>query len=100
MTSLPLKGDGTMRWIEIAVAAALVGGFAGSAAAGEGKARTFPFARGDVGKVPAGWKAAQTNKGAGSVWKVVEDETAPSKTGRALAQTADSPAAVFNLCVA
>ncbi|SRR6266542_3616704 len=69
--------------------------------AGEGKARTFRFAKGEVGKVPDGWKAAQTNKGANSsIWKVVADETAPSKSGFALAQTAESPSAVFNLCVA
>src|SRR5215207_818817 len=67
-------------------------------AAGEPKAVTFTKA--DLGKVPAGWKAAQTGKGDGSVWKVVEDKTAPSKSGFALAQTAESPNAVFNLCVA
>jgi hypothetical protein len=65
-----------------------------------GKAQGFRFARDDVGKVPAGWKATQTNQGAGSVWKVVADETAPSTTGLVLAQTAESPSAVFNLCVA
>src|SRR5207302_385270 len=65
-----------------------------------GKTRDFHFAKGDVGKVPAGWKATQTNKGEGSVWKVVADDTAPSKTGLVLAQTAASPDAVFNLCVA
>ncbi|HZT80400.1 MAG TPA: family 16 glycoside hydrolase, partial [Gemmataceae bacterium] len=48
----------------------------------------------------AGWKAAQTGKGEGSVWKVVADTTAPSKSGYALAQTAESPNAMFNLCVA
>jgi hypothetical protein len=50
--------------------------------------------------VPAGWKAAQTGKGEGSIWKVVEDKTVPSKSGFSLAQTAESPGAVFNLCVA
>ena len=39
------------------------------------------------------------NTGEGSVWKVVADETAPSKSGFALAQTAASPGSVFNLCV-
>src|SRR5205823_5700455 len=38
--------------------------------------------------------------GEGSVWKVVGDTTAPSKIGFALAQTAESPGAMFNLCVA
>ena len=68
--------------------------------AAEEKARTFTFAKEDVGKVPAGWQADKTGKGEGSVWKVVEDKTAPSKSGFALAQTAESPSAVFNLCVA
>src|SRR5438552_17068562 len=63
------------------------------------KARTITFTKGDAGKLPSGWKAAQTGKGE-SVWKVVADDTAPSKTGYALAQTTDDPEALFNLCVA
>jgi hypothetical protein len=58
------------------------------------------FTKDDVGKVPAGWKAEKTGKGEGSVWKVVADESAPSKSGLVLAQTAESPRALFNLCVA
>lgn len=61
--------------------------------------KAVTFTKGDLGKVPAGWKAAQTGKGEGSVWKVVEDKTAPSKSGFALAQTAEGPNALFNLCV-
>jgi hypothetical protein len=68
--------------------------------AADEKGRSFHFGKDDTGKVPAGWKAAQTGKGEGSVWKVVPDDTAPAKTGYALAQTADSPSAFFNLCVA
>jgi hypothetical protein len=68
--------------------------------AAEETARTFRFGREDAGKVPAGWKEARTGKGEGSVWKVVEDRTAPGKTGYALAQTASGPKALFNLCVA
>src|SRR5262245_40401419 len=64
------------------------------------KPKVYTFAKADLGKVPAGWKADQTGKGEGSVWKVVEDKTAPSKSGFALAQTSESPSAVFNLCVA
>lgn len=56
------------------------------------------FTKADLGKVPAGWKAAQTGKGM-SVWKVVEDKTAPSKAGFVLAQTTDDRDALFNLCV-
>ncbi len=62
--------------------------------------RTLTFARADLGKVPTGWKAEQTGKGEGSVWKLVADETTPSKSGIALAQTAESPGPMFNLCVA
>jgi hypothetical protein len=88
-----------MRWLNVmgtaALAALLV---AAPARAGGDKA--VHFAKGDIGKVPQGWKAAQTNKGKGSVWKVVADDTAPSGTGLVLAQTAESPNVVFNLCVA
>lgn len=55
--------------------------------------------RADLGRTPAGWSAARTGKGEGSVWKVVEDDTTPSKTGLALAQTAAGPNGLFNLCV-
>jgi hypothetical protein len=68
--------------------------------AADDKERGFRFSKDDVGKLPAGWKAAQTGKGDGSVWKVVADDTTPSKTGLTLAQTAESPNAMFNLCVA
>jgi hypothetical protein len=84
-----------MPWIDVLAAAALAG--AALAAAGGDAPR---FGKDDVGKVPAGWKADKTGKGEGSVWKVVADDTAPSKGGFALAQTAESPSALFNLCVA
>jgi hypothetical protein len=90
-----------MRWRVMVVGVVLSGVLAAPVSAGEGKARTFRFGKGDVGMVPAGWKAAQTHKGANSsIWKVVADDTAPSKSGLVLAQTAQSPGAVFNLCVA
>jgi hypothetical protein len=66
----------------------------------EGKMQSFTFAKTDAGKVPTGWNAEQTGKGEGSVWKVVADDTAPSKTGYVLAQTAESPSGLFNLCIA
>jgi hypothetical protein len=68
--------------------------------AGGDKPRNLRFSKADVGKVPAGWKAEKTGKGEGSIWKVVEDETAPSKSGYVLAQTAESPNNLFNVCVA
>jgi hypothetical protein len=67
--------------------------------AADEKGKVFKFAKDDADKLPAGWKNAQTGKGA-SVWKVVADDTAPSKTGYVLAQTSDDPDALFNLCVA
>src|SRR5262245_27222490 len=87
-----------MRWTTVGM---LVIALANAAvwAAGE-KERVFTCGKNDVGKVPKGCKAEQTGKGNGSVWKVVADETAPSKTGYVLAQTAKSPGGVFNICVA
>jgi Domain of Unknown Function (DUF1080) len=86
-----------MRWLIVAIALLIAPALL--PAAGD-KARTFTFAKDDVGKLPRGWKADHTGKGEGSVWKVVADDTAPSKTGYALAQTAEGPKQFFNLCVA
>jgi hypothetical protein len=66
----------------------------------DAKAPALRLGKDDVGKLPAGWKAEKTGKGEGSVWQVVADDTAPSKSGYALAQTAAGPSALFNLCVA
>ncbi len=57
------------------------------------------FSKKDVGKLPKDWKADKTGKGEGSVWRVIAYDTSPSKTGCALAQTADGPRRMFNLCV-
>jgi hypothetical protein len=67
--------------------------------AAEEKPRPITFDRKDEGKLPAGWKAAQTNEGKGSVWKVLADKTAPSGSGYVLGQTAAGPSRMFNLCV-
>jgi hypothetical protein len=85
-----------MRWVNV-MAIVLLGT---ALAAADDKVRTLKFGKDDVGKVPSGWKADQTGKGEGSVWKVVADETTPSKSGYALAQTAERPGSMFNLCVA
>src|SRR5438874_298123 len=71
----------------------------GIALAAEPQVREVAFAKADAGKVPAGWKADKTGPGEGSVWKVVADSSAPSKSGYVLAQTAAGPGALFNLCV-
>jgi Domain of Unknown Function (DUF1080) len=86
-----------MKKINLALLTILLGA---ALALAEEKARTLTFAKGDLGKVPAGWKADKTGMGEGSIWKVVADDTAPSKSGYALAQTAESPGSMFNLCVA
>jgi hypothetical protein len=86
-----------MRWFSTAALVALM---SASVLAAEDKGQPFRLSKDDIGKVPTGWKADKTGKGEGSVWKVVADDTAPSKTGLALAQTAESPNALFNLCVA
>lgn len=53
-----------------------------------------------VGKVPQGWSTAKTGTGPGSVWKILEDKTAP-KGSKALAQvSSEGPKPLFNLCVA
>jgi Domain of Unknown Function (DUF1080) len=71
-----------------------------AAHAGETGDRLFRFSKADLGRLPKGWKAEKTGKGEGSIWKVTADKTAPSGTGLVLAQTAEGPAALFNLCVA
>jgi hypothetical protein len=53
-----------------------------------------------LGQLPPGWSAAKTGEGPGSVWKVVEDATAPDGK-KVLAQTSgQGPNRLFNLCVA
>jgi len=85
-----------MRWMTVMIVVLLCT----SLQAADDKTRTFPFGKDDVDKVPTGWKADKTGKGDGSVWKVVADAAAPSKSGHVLAQTAAGPGSLFNLCVA
>ncbi len=79
---------GTVAWAETA----------GEKADDDGE-RTITFSKETLDKVPRGWTVDKTGEGEGSVWKVVADKTSPSKTGYVLAQTAESPRPVFNLCV-
>lgn len=70
---------------------------AASLAAGD---EMWNFEDAQVGKLPPGWSSAKTGKGEGSVWRVQEDESAPSGA-RVLAQTSSAgPNPLFNLCVA
>ncbi|MCI0639960.1 MAG: DUF1080 domain-containing protein [Gemmataceae bacterium] len=64
------------------------------------KSASWDFKDASVGKLPGGWTAAQTGKGEGSFWQIVAAKDAPGGAGKALAQSAKSPAAMFNLCVA
>jgi hypothetical protein len=86
-----------MRWVIVIALAGLVGT---SLVAADEKERTIGFGKDNAGELPKGWKAEKTGKGEGSVWKVVADKTAPSGKGYVLAQTAEGPSALFNLCVA
>jgi len=87
-----------MRWIGlVSLAPCLV---AAVTAADDAESKSYRFDKASLGKLPSGWTAAKTGKGEGSVWKVVADDTTPSKSGYALAQTASGPNALFNLCVA
>ena len=65
----------------------------------EAKPQAWDFEDADVGKLPPGWTAAKTGKGDGSVWKIVDDKTAPGGA-HVLAQVAKGPGPLFNLCVA
>jgi hypothetical protein len=85
-----------MRAGKLAVLAVLLGA---ALVFADDKPRTLTFTKADLDKVPTGWKADKTGRGDGSVWKVVADDTAPSKSGFALAQTAEGPGGLFNLCV-
>src|SRR5437879_6106286 len=86
-----------MRWMYATAAVALA---VVALAAADDKKPLLKLSKDDVGKLPAGWKADKTHKGDGSVWNVVADDTAPSKSGFVLAQTAEGPEELFNLCVA
>jgi hypothetical protein len=79
-----------------AIAAVLV---VGAVAAEEPKGVEVGFEDAAIGTIPKGWTVAKTGTGEGSEWKVVEDKTASNGT-KVLAQLAESPNAVFNLCVA
>ncbi|MBI2825545.1 MAG: DUF1080 domain-containing protein [Planctomycetia bacterium] len=63
-------------------------------------AREWNFDSAQPGTLPSPWSAAQTGEGHGSVWKVVEDSSAPSGS-KVFAQTSsEGPNLLFNVCVA
>jgi hypothetical protein len=68
-----------------------------SQAAGE---ETWNFEDAEEDALPSGWSSAKTGKGEGSVWRVLDDDSAPGGS-KVLAQTSsDGPNPLFNLCVA
>lgn len=65
----------------------------------EGEVRQLGFTADDLDSPPDVWEVTRTGDGDGSRWTVVADQTAPSGSGYVIAQTAESPRAMFNLCV-
>lgn len=55
---------------------------AGLGLAVDTKTVKWDFEDATSGQLPTGWTAAKTGKGDGSVWKVVEDTTAPKGPNR------------------
>ena len=69
-------------------------------AADKPREHRWSFEDAQTGTLPKGWTRVKTGKGPGSVWKVVEDQSAP-KGSKVLAQTSsEGPNRLFNLCVA
>jgi hypothetical protein len=65
---------------------------------GDQATQRITFDKAQLGQLPAGWKSGVTGKADGSVWKIVEDKTAPGGP-LVLAQTSINPGPVFNLCI-
>lgn len=62
-------------------------------------AEAWDFQNATVGEPPNGWIATKTGEGPGSVWKIIEDPSAPAGS-KVLAQTSpDGPNPLFNLCL-
>ncbi len=61
---------------------------------------TWNFEDAVAGKLPAGWSAAKTGTGEGSVWRVTSDDDAPAGANVLTQCSSDGPNGLFNLCVA
>src|SRR6478672_7550079 len=83
--------NATSRWLLVGLMLAVM--------AGRARAETWDFEDAAEGKLPQGWVAARSSEGPGSVWKIVQDKTAPAGA-LVLAQTAKGQNAQFNICVA
>ena len=77
-----------------------IGAIALAVAASDVPTVDWSFEDAQLGTLPKGWSAAKTGEGPGSVWKVIEDTSAP-KGPKVLAQvSSEGPRPLFNLCVA
>jgi hypothetical protein len=81
--------------LALSIVVVVVGGYAW---AGDPAPQRLGFDKAKVGELPPGWKAGVTGKADGSVWKIVEDKTAPGGA-KVLAQTSANASAIFNLCM-
>ena len=69
-------------------------------ASGKPPEKGWDFEDAETGTLPKGWSSDKTGKGPGSVWRVLDDKSAPSGR-KVLAQTSSKgPNRLFNLCVA
>jgi hypothetical protein len=94
-----LRGDPVIALRSI-VCGAVVCGASLAAAQGAAETTKLTFEQSPLGILPPGWTAAHTGSGTGSVWKVVEDRSAPGGA-KVLAQTSTTGhGRFFNLCVA
>jgi 3-keto-disaccharide hydrolase len=97
IVAFALMEDKVMRFFLVPLAVLIVCAAMGVAGSPQQGVR-WDFEDGTIGQLPKGWTAARTGQGDGSVWKVVEDSSAP-KGKNVLAQTSESPGVVFNLCM-
>jgi DNA-binding beta-propeller fold protein YncE len=58
------------------------------------------FDSAEVGSLPAGWTAAKTGTGDGSVWKIQADATSPLGKNVLTQTSSAGPNPLFNLCIA
>ena len=63
-------------------------------------AEDWKFEDAKVGELPKGWSTAKTGEGAGSVWKVLDDATAPNGSKVLVQTSSEGKRMLFNLCVA
>lgn len=70
------------------------------AASAKPREQRWNFEDAKAGKLPEGWSSAKTGKGRGSIWKVLEDKSAPSGKHVLAQMSSRGPNRSFNLCVA